>query len=325
MSGANDTRDRAEARAPLRLPLAGGGTDLPSYYQRYGGYILAVAIDCQVRVRLRRSKRTPPDPFLAAAAPPGLDIEARSPLPPGSGLGSSGACLVAVRAACRALEGLSPSPAILAEEAWRTEAITLGRPVGKQDHYVSAFGGLLRLDIEPDGSVRTRRLPLSDGWEEEFLAHVRLFDTGIRRSSAPLLEEQRLRVLEQDARVLDSLHRSRQLGFEIEESLRRRDWKGFGLLLARHWELKRARSKSVSSSHIDRCYDLAREVGCWGGKIPGAGGGGYLMLCSPPEKYGAIRRALAQEGLREQPFALDGAGAVVENTPISDSLAHAEP
>jgi len=322
------------ARAPMRIVLGGGGTDLPSYYSRYGGFVLSAAIDKYlyiyvnrpaadglIRVKYSRYEEvTSPDQVQHDLVRPALkllgiknnvEIVSMADVPAGTGLGSSGTYLVCLLTALYELKRERVPTQALAEFACHVEMNLAGHSVGKQDHYLAAFGGITCLDIERDGRVNVSPFNLSITTAEELRSRVLLFFTGITRNAGDVLRLQHQDTEAGDSTVLDSLHRTKELGYRIKEALEGGNLDQFGHLLHEHWENKKRRSCKISNPRVDRWYAVAREAGALGGKIIGAGGGGFLMLyCSNDEKT-SVREALAAEGLREMPYNFDFDGAKV--------------
>jgi D-glycero-alpha-D-manno-heptose-7-phosphate kinase len=322
------------ARAPFRISLGGGGTDLPSYYSQYGGFILSAAInkylylyvnrpaaDRYIRVKYScyeqvscadEVKHDLVRPALKLLDLDGsLEIVSMADVPAGTGLGSSGTYLVALLAALYELKRKKVSMQQLAEAACHIEMDLAAHPVGKQDHYLAAFGGVTCLDIASDGQVTVSPLPVTTTIVEDLRNSVMLFYTGITRSSARILQAQKEQTLRGDPTVVESLHHTKELGCRIKEALVRDDIEEFGRLLDEHWQNKKRRSALISDPHIDKCYELAMANGALGGKVIGAGGGGFLMICCPNQCRGRIRNALQSEGLREMPYDFDFEGAKV--------------
>lgn len=322
------------ARAPFRISLGGGGTDLPSYYAEYGGFILSAAInkysyvyvnrpaaDRFIRVKYSRYEEvTTPDEIQHDLVKPtlklldlsgSLEIVSMADVPDGTGLGSSSTYLVALLTALYELKREKVPTQALAEQACHIEMDLAGHAVGKHDHYLAAFGGITCLDIAKDGKVRVAPLDVSITTVESFRNEVLLFYTGMLRSSRGILEEQKRDTEKRDATVVDSLHRTKELGYRVKEVLEDGDLESFGLLLAEHWENKKRRSGTISDPKIDRWYDIAREKGALGGKIMGAGGGGFFMFYCPNGHKARLRRELAKAGLREMSYDFDYEGAKV--------------
>jgi D-glycero-alpha-D-manno-heptose-7-phosphate kinase len=269
------------SRTPFRLTLGGGGTDLPSYYRKHGGFIFAMGIDKYMylmvnrpeldgRVRLRYSRsetvahvselrhELAREALRLHGVEQGIEISSMADLPDGTGLGSSGAYLVGLLAALRRLRGLAPNRRVVAEEACRIELEVLGRGVGKQDQYMAAFGGLTVLEISRGGSVSVRRAAVPPGMLDELVANTHLYYTGRRRRAERVLADQDAAMRNGGAGnevVADSLHRIKDLGHRILEAIEAGDCDGWGRLLHEHWTAKRRLSARVSYSRIDQVYD----------------------------------------------------------------------
>ncbi len=320
------------ARAPFRIPLGGGGTDLPSYYSRHGGFVVGAAInkyvyvyvnrtcaDDYIRVKYSRYEqvRRPEEIQHDLVRPAltllgihsGVEIVSMADLPAGTGLGSSGTYLVALLTTLYELKRERVPTQALAETACRIEIEMAGHPVGKQDQYLSAFGGILAMEIEPDGRVRVNPLDISFSTAEEFRNSVLLFYTGLTRPASAILAAQKQDTERGDGSVLESLHRTKELGYRIKEAIEKGDLEGFGRLLDEHWQNKKRRNGGISNGQIDRWYEVARANGAVGGKIMGAGGGGFFMFYCPNGAKCRLRQALAAEGLRELPYDFDFEGA----------------
>ena len=322
------------SRAPLRLSLGGGGTDLPSYYQKHGGFILSAAIDKYVYVyvnrpaaddlvrvkysryeEVERGKDVQHDLVRPSLELLGIDrnieITSMADVPAGTGLGSSGTYLVALLLALHELKRERVPTQALAELACHVEMDLACHPVGKHDHYLAAFGGMTCLDIAPDGRVQVTPLNISIATAEDFHSRVLLFFTGISRRADTILAKQRADTDGDDPTVLDSLHRTKELGYKIRAALEQGELDEFGRLLHAHWENKKRRSTAVSTSRIDQLYELARDSGALGGKVVGAGGGGFLMMYCPNGTKANVRDALAKAGIREMSYNFDFEGAKV--------------
>jgi D-glycero-alpha-D-manno-heptose-7-phosphate kinase len=322
------------ARAPLRISLGGGGTDLPSYYSQHGGFVLSAAInkyvyiylnrpaaDCLLRVKYSRYEQVSSvaeiqhdlvrHALTVLNTNGNLEIASMADVPDGTGLGSSGSYLVALLTALFELNRRPILPPALAELACHIEIDLAAHPVGKQDHYVAAIGGFTLLDIDTDGRVRVREPSLALSTLEELRNNTLLFYTGMVRRSTGILADQKRDTEAGNFTVVDSLHRTKELAYRIHEALERGDPDQFGLLLDEHWQTKKRRSAKISHPAIDRWYETARRSGALGGKVIGAGGGGFLMLYCTNSHKTMVRRALAAEGLRDMPFDFDVDGAKV--------------
>jgi D-glycero-alpha-D-manno-heptose-7-phosphate kinase len=322
------------ARAPLRIPLGGGGTDLPSYYSEYGGFVLSAAInkyvyisinrpqvDDLIRVKYSKSETVEDlnevqhelvrEAMRLTGVERGVEIVSMADVPAGTGMGSSGSFLVALLRALHAMKREHVPPGQLAEEACRIEIEMVGSPVGKQDQYVAAFGGISCFEIVSSGEVTVTRLPLNNHRLDEFRTNLLLFYTGIQRRAMDILEEQKRDTTQAKDDVVESLHKTKALGLEIKAALDAGDFNRFGELMDVHWQNKKRRSTKISDPRIDRWYDLARDNGALGGKLIGAGGGGFLFFYCPNSHKRRLREAMAEEGLREMQFDFDFEGAKV--------------
>ena len=317
------------ARAPLRIPLGGGGTDLPSYYREHGGFLIAGAIDkyvymlvhtvFQQRYRLKYSQLEEVDDVREIRHPilretlarhwhgNPLEIASIADVPAGTGMGSSGAFTVCLIKALAHARATSIAPGALAEAASDIEINVLGETVGKQDPYVAAYGGVCAYTFHPDGMVDVEPLELPANTLRCMRDQLLLFYTGETRSASAILAEQDRRSREHDQVMIDNLHRTKAMGYESRDLLVKGDLEGYAALLDAHWQHKRRRSSGITSERIDRLYAVARESGVLGGKLIGAGGGGFLLVYAPrPE---STRLAMGAEGATELPFAFEFSGA----------------
>ena len=300
-------------RTPLRISFAGGGTDLPSFYRNHGGGAVASAaidkyvhvlvnpkFDRAIRVAYSRTENVAHleelqhglvrEAMRAAGVTEALEIHTIADIPSeGTGLGSSSTLTVGLLNALYAYRGVLKDPAELAEEACRIEIDRLGGTVGKQDQYIAAFGGLEYFDFHPDDSVRVSPIPLATLDRERLSDHLSLFYTGITRRAEGILKDQNART---DANR-DALVRLRELAAAARSAILAGDYAGLGSLLDEGWRLKRGLSSGISTGEIDRRYAAAKDAGAYGGKITGAGGGGFLLLLHPPERSRQIAAALA--------------------------------
>lgn len=322
------------AKAPLRISLGGGGTDLPSYYLEHGGFVLSAAIDKYVyvfinkpsadnliRVKYSRYEQVAEvkdvehdlvRPALELLDVNGsIEIASMADVPDGTGMGSSGSYLVALLAALLELKREKVPTQSLAEMAIHIEMDLAGHPVGKHDHYLAAFGGITCLEIDRNGKVHVSPLDISISTTEELHANILLFFTGITRRSLDILHEQRTKTEEEDPVVVESLDRTKELGYQVRDALVSGDLECFGHLLDEHWQNKKKRSSKISGTNIDKWYGIAKRSGALGGKVIGAGGGGFLMLYCPPGRKAKLREAMTREGLKEVPFNFDFEGAKV--------------
>jgi D-glycero-alpha-D-manno-heptose-7-phosphate kinase len=317
------------ARAPLRISLGGGGTDLPSYYRERGGFLIAGAIDkyvyllvhdvFQKRYRLKYSQMEEvktvgeiQHPIIREAlrehwsgAP--LEIASVADIPAGTGLGSSGAFTVCLLKALATASGRSTTPAWLAEEACRIEIDRLGEPIGKQDQYASAHGGICTYEFHQDDTVTVSPLAISNHTMQALNERLLLFYTGETRSASTILDDQNTRTVAADDVMLANLDRTRELGHRAGALLIAGELETFALEMNEHWENKRRRSPGMSNERIDALYDCARDNGAIGGKVVGAGGGGFLLVYS--EDPDRTRSALTKMGSDEVRFVFDIQGA----------------
>jgi len=320
-------------RTPLRISIGGGGTDLPSYYREHGGgFVISAAINKYVYISVNRSffpgyflKYSETEhaatcdqirhPLLREAirmqrAESPLEVVSVADVPAGTGLGSSGTFLVGLLHALYALRREPVTAETLAREAVEIEMNRLGEPVGKQDQYVAAYGGLLCQEYLADGEVRITPLHMSEESLRELRDSLMLFFVGSTRSASSLLNEQKRLSEAKDPSMIDSLHFARTLGREIREVLEGGRVAEFGSLMHEHWMRKRRRSCGMSCGQIDALYDLARTAGgATGGKLVGAGGSGFLLLHTQDRRR--LRDTMLGAGLSEMDFSFDFDGSVV--------------
>jgi D-glycero-alpha-D-manno-heptose-7-phosphate kinase len=318
-------------RTPLRISLGGGGTDLPSYYRRFGGMVVSAAINKYVYIGINRTftddyflkyselerVRTVPEiqhaimreALTVHAVGPSVEIVSLADIPGGTGLGSSGTFTVGLLRALYAFQRRHVVTSALAEEACGIEIDRLGRAVGKQDQYVAAFGGLTCCEFCRDDSVKVSALRISNETLHDLEERLLLFFTGYSRSADAILEDQKTRSEQGDQAMLDNLHTIAEIGNRVRVALEGGDTEGFGRLMHDHWEHKRARSRTMSSTEIDRWYDVGMASGALGGKLVGAGAGGFLMFYAADPA--ALRQAMTREGLAELRFAFDLDGSTV--------------
>lgn len=319
-------------RSPLRITLGGGGTDLPSYYRQHGGFLIAAAIDKYVYVTVMRpfvegiylkysrlehvtSVDEVQHPIIREAIrmlgfrTPQVEITTLADIPAGTGLGSSGSFSTALLKALYAHRRRLLHPDELAALACQIEIDRLGEPIGKQDQYIAAYGGITCFTFNPDDSVEARPLNLSMGTLFELEDNLLLFFTGFSRSAGSILRDQKTRSERSDDEMLQNLHYTKELGERSREALESGKAALFGELLHEHWEHKRRRSDGMSNPRIDECYELGRKNGALGGKLVGAGGGGFLLFYA--EDHRRLRSAMAGAGLEEVRFRFDFEGTKV--------------
>jgi D-glycero-alpha-D-manno-heptose-7-phosphate kinase len=322
------------ARSPLRITLGGGGTDLPSYYLVHGGFVLSAAIDRYVYIALHRtfvddlivkyssmervsdaSQVRHPIVREALAAMgldgKGLEIVSMADLPSGTGLGSSGSFATALLKALHALKNNAVSPRELAEEACAIEIDRLREPVGKQDQYIATHGGVTEFEFGQDGAVTVRPLSLTDRTLADLEDGLALFFTGYSRRAGAILEEQDRRTREGGADMIENLHVVKELGLRSRNAIAKGALAEFGHLMHEHWQRKKRRSGAMSNPQIDAWYELGLANGALGGKLIGAGGGGFLMFYT--EDRPRLRRAMAETGLQEVRVRFEREGTKILN------------
>jgi D-glycero-alpha-D-manno-heptose-7-phosphate kinase len=316
-------------RSPLRISLGGGGTDLPSYYQQHTGFLVAAAIDRYVYITLHQTFQSGlilkyskmenvssvaevQHPIarealrVAGITEPSLEITSMADIPAGTGLGSSGSFGTALLKALHTFKRNLVHPQQLAEQACEIEIDRLGEPVGKQDQYIAAYGGLTCFQFLPNGSVEASPLKIDSDTQFDLEDNLLLFFTGYSRSASKILKEQDDRSRGSDREMTDNLHFVKELGYQTKEALETGDLQRFGRIMNIHWERKKQRSGQMTNPDIDRWYQRAMENGALGGKLIGAGGGGFLMFYASDKTR--LRRTLAREGLREVRFRFDFEG-----------------
>lgn len=317
------------ARSPLRITLGGGGTDLPSYYERHGGFLIAAAIDKYVYITLHDSfsdglivkySKLERVPSVEALEHPlfreslrllGLDghyleITSMADIPAGTGLGSSGSFTTALLKALHAHKKSIIHPRELAEQACHVEIDVLQEDVGKQDPYIAAFGGLTCFTFHSEGRVDACPLEIPAETLYTLEENLLLYFTGYSRSASRVLQEQNRRTRDGDREVERNLSELKAVARATEQALKHGDLLTFADLLNVQWEMKRRRTSGVSNEEIDRWYRLGRESGALGGKLVGAGGGGFLLFYA--EEKSRLRRTMAAAGLREVRFRFDFEG-----------------
>jgi len=334
----------------VRISFAGGGTDLPSYYERFGGAVLSSAINkyfytvlekrgdgkIQIisadlrtvetwqdiaRMHIRGNELEIPLAVLKeSACDVSVNLFLASEIPPGTGLGSSASVCVNLTKMLATYNHIALSKYELAERAFHIARNILGRPVGKQDEYASAFGGLNHISFHPDGTASVERLGLEPELVRELQSSLMLFFTGASHHSWTILEEQERSTRESAGGAVDYLHQIRKLVEPMKTALLSGELRDFGSLLHEGWEIKKRLSAKITNASINEMYEAALRNGALGGKITGAGGGGFLLLFCPPQYHQKIRDALGSMGAREMGFDFDLQGAqVLANDPFIDS------
>jgi len=320
------------ARSPLRISLGGGGTDIPSYYQEHGGFLLAAAIDRYVYVTVMRPftegiylKYSEIEHVVQVAnvkhpiirevlaefelKTPQVEITTLADIPSGTGLGSSGSFTTALLKALYAHYRKNIHPEQLAELACKIEIEKLGEPIGKQDQYIAAYGGITEFNFHKDGSVSSAPLNLSVKTVHDLEDNLLLFFTGISRSAGSILKDQVDKSKQKDSKMVENLHFTKDLGLRSKAALVQGDTKKFGELMHEHWEHKKSRSSGMTSDFIDDAYGQAMRAGAVGGKLVGAGGGGFLMFYAHDKEM--LRKKMSQLRLEEVRFQFDFEGTKV--------------
>jgi D-glycero-alpha-D-manno-heptose-7-phosphate kinase len=316
-------------RSPLRVSLGGGGTDLPSYSREHGGFVIAGAIDKYVYINIharfvdgfllkyshleeaasiddirhpiiRESLR------LLDIRSRNLEITSMADIPAGTGLGSSGSFTTALLKALHAHKKNIVHPHQLAEEACRIELDILKEPIGKQDQYIAAYGGISCFEFRKDGSVTSSALAISEETLFNLEDNLLLFFTGYSRSASAILKEQDDKSRQADAEITDNLHLMKELAHSTRQALERGDVFEFGRLMNVHWQHKKRRSHGMTNPKIDEWYECALSNGATGGKLIGAGGGGFLMFYA--EDKVRLRHAMREQGLKEVRFRFEFEG-----------------
>jgi D-glycero-alpha-D-manno-heptose-7-phosphate kinase len=319
-------------RTPLRISIGGGGTDLPSYYRQFGGFVISAAITKYVYLSVNRGflpgyflRYSENEHTLTSASivhplfrhaiemkevPNPLEIVSIADVPAGTGLGSSGAFLVGLMHALHAYKREPVTAELLAREAVEVEMERLNEPVGKQDHYIAAYGGLLCQSYHQDDTVTLQPLKMSDAQVCELRDSLMLFFVGRTRKASTLLHDQKQRTQDADSGMLEGLHFTKQLGNAIKSVLESGKIVEFGPLMHEHWQRKRCRSKGMSSDQIDEIYEMGKtHGGASGGKLVGAGGSGFLLFQTSDRKR--LRDCMTRAGLAEMDFNFDFDGSVV--------------
>lgn len=324
-------------RTPLRVTLGGGGTDLESYYRNGGGFIFAMGLDKYIHVSAHRPAfhdhvaLMGPDPetveraadlkhelvraaLLSHGIETGFEAASIGDIVGGTGLGSSSCFLVGFLRALHALKGHTPDRQALAEEACNLEINVLAKGIGKQDQYMAAFGGLTTLDIAPDGQVKVGSVDIAPDVEAAFVEHTHIYYTGLRRDAAVILDDQNNAMLAKGSghdQVAQSLGAIKDLGYRIRDAWIAGDMEAWGHMLHEHWLSKKQLSAKISWPHIDQLYDHVRaNLGVTGGKVIGAGGGGFLMLFTPGPGE-ALEAYMASQNMPRLRYGIDRGGSQV--------------
>jgi D-glycero-alpha-D-manno-heptose-7-phosphate kinase len=319
-------------RSPLRITLGGGGTDLASYYEKYSGFLISAAIDKYIYITLHKTfqpgfiikysqmeKVMTVDEIVHPIIRESLkklditdnflEISSMADIPAGTGLGSSGSFTTALLKALHSYKRDLIHPESLAEEACDIEINKLGEPIGKQDQYIAAYGGITCFEFEKSGKVKAYPLNINKETLYDLEDNLLLFFTGYSRSASSILKEQDDKSKVKNNDMIDNLHFVKELGMDCKDALEKGDLVRFGELMNVHWEHKKKRSSSMSNPKINEWYDLAMKNGAIGGKLIGAGGGGFLMFYAVDKTK--LRHVMMKEGLEEVRFRFDFEGTKV--------------
>jgi len=323
------------SRSPVRITLGGGGTDLSSYYSKYGGALIAAAIDKytlvtahtrfddDIKLNYSQTEQVKNvddikhnifrEGLRRLNIKKGIELTSLSDMPSSSGLGTSGSFTVAVINALHTYKKEFVSQRQLAEEACKIEIEILKEPIGKQDQYISAFGGITSLQFAKDGTVTVEPVKMSEEARDELHNNIMLFYTGISRSASNILKEQDEKSKKNEGATIDTLHEIKKIGLETKKALELGDVDKLGEYLDEHWNIKKRLSESISNKLIDECYNFAKKNGALGGKIMGAGGGGFFMFYhngNNNEKT-AFMKAMSKKDLKKMRFNFDFEGAKI--------------
>jgi len=319
-------------RSPLRISLGGGGTDLASYYGEHGGFLIAGAIDKYIYITLHETfieeliiKYSKLERVISASQiehpiireafamlgieRTNLEMTSMADIPAGTGLGSSGSFTTALLKALQAWKRDIVHPHELAEQACEIEIGRLREPIGKQDQFIAAYGGITAFTFHKDGRVEARKAALSEDTIHDLEDNLLLFFTGYSRSASAILKDQKTRSEQADSAMIENLHRTKNLGIRSLACLEAGDTPGFAALMREHWLGKRARSTGMSNDRINEWYDLAMANGALGGKLIGAGGGGFLMFYTTDRTR--LRKTMREAGLQEVRFRFDFEGTKI--------------
>jgi D-glycero-alpha-D-manno-heptose-7-phosphate kinase len=319
-------------QSPLRISLGGGGTDLPSYYEEHEGYVLAAAIKKYVYIGINRpfeegiflkySQHENVKLVSAIVHPifrsglelmqlktPQIEITSIADIPSGTGLGSSGSFTAALLKGLHSYYRKNIQPEDLAKLACHLELDMLGEPVGKQDQYISALGGITNLVFRKDGLVEHSALEISNVTLNSLEENLILFFTGTSRSASKVLSDQNARTQRNDNKMLSNLHEIKRIGLETKAALEKGNLEDFAELMNEHWNLKRNRSTGITNTQVDEMYEFAIKNGALGGKLVGAGGGGFLLFYTSEKER--LRSAMQKFSLEEVKIAFDFEGTKV--------------
>jgi D-glycero-alpha-D-manno-heptose-7-phosphate kinase len=320
-------------KTPLRVPLGGGGTDLPEYYGRFGGHLLTAAINRHIfifvqpwfedgikvsysKTEIVRSVDEIQHPVVREALrmmeiSGHIEVLSMAELPSETGLGSSSTYTVGLLKALHLYQGREVGTQELADLACHLQMTILKEAGGKQDQYAASFGGLISLDIDRSGNVGVVPLRINPDVLEQLEHNLLYFYTGIRRKAVDVQVKYSAALARDEKTPVDSFHQIKEIGFLSEKALLGGRLDEFGYLLDQHWDVKQKISPHISTDHVGQLYSLAKESGALGGKLMGAGGGGFLMFYCPYTKRQAVRQALLSRGIREVRFRFEHEGSRV--------------
>jgi len=323
------------SRSPVRISLGGGGTDLPSYYSKYGGALIAAAIDKYTlvtvhtrfddKIKLNYSQTEIVDNVKEIKhnifreglkllnIKKGIELTSLSDIPSSSGLGTSGSFTIALLNAIHTYKKDFVSQKRLAEEACKIEIDILKEPVGKQDQYIAAFGGITFFQFAKDGTVTAQKVKMTEEAQDELHSNIILMYTGISRSASKILKEQNEKSVNDERKTIETLHEIKRIGLETKKAFERGDIDKLGEFLDYHWNIKKKLSDSISNPFIDKCYMHAKKNGAIGGKIMGAGGGGFFMFYHNGDnnQKTAFVKEMAKKGLIRVRYNFDFEGSKI--------------
>jgi D-glycero-alpha-D-manno-heptose-7-phosphate kinase len=323
-------------RTPFRIPLGGGGTDLPAYYKKHGGFLVTAAINKYMFININRAAIVDKIKinytkveivgsdeiekikheivreclrYLKIKGP--IEISSMADLAAGTGMGSSSSYTVGLLKGLNALTRRFISTHELAEEACKIEIDLIGKPIGKQDQFAAAYGGIIALKIDQLGNVEACPLDIDHETIYELEHRLMLFYTNIERDANVVLADQEQKINAEESRTVSSMRRIKEIGFLVKKALEDGDVSRFGKMMHEHWMEKRKVSAMMSNSRIDAWYEKARQNGALGGKLMGAGGGGFFVFCCEDGRRKELRAAMEDEGLRYMDFQFDWEGSKV--------------
>ena len=323
------------SRSPVRITLGGGGTDLQSYYSKYGGALIAAAInkytfvtahtrfDDDIKLNYSKTEQVKSvgeikhnifrEGLRLLNISKGIELTSLSDMPSNSGLGTSGSFTIALLNVLHTYKKEFVSQEQLAEEACKIEIEILKEPIGKQDQYISSFGGITSFEFAKDGTVTVKPVKMSEETQDELHNNIILFYTGISRFASDILKEQNEKSIKNEEQTIDILHEIKRIGLETKKALEKGDVDKLGEFLDVHWETKKRLSKNISNKYIDECYEIAKSNGALGGKIMGAGGGGFFMFYhnGNNKKKTAFIKEMSTKGLKKMRYNFDFEGSKI--------------